>query len=114
VQYAYARIRSMLRKELPKGSETGNDLSPLEKQLLITLERFPAIIQQAGQEMNPSVIAGYVFALAKLYNSFYAEHSVLNAENAIKKELRLQLSQMTVQVIQSGMALLGIRVPERM
>jgi arginyl-tRNA synthetase len=114
IQYAYARIKSMLRKELPKTSEIGADLFPLEKQLIITLERYPSIIQQAGLEMNPSVIAGYVFTLAKLYNSFYTEHSVLNAETPVKKELRLQLSQMTVHVIQSAMALMGIRVPERM
>jgi arginyl-tRNA synthetase len=114
IQYAYARIKSMLRKELPKTSEIGADLFPLEKQLIITLERYSSIIQQAGLEMNPSVIAGYVFALAKLFNSFYTEHSVLNAETPVKKELRLQLSQMTVHVIQSAMALMGIRVPERM
>jgi arginyl-tRNA synthetase len=114
IQYAYARIKSILRKELPKTSEIGADLFPLEKQLIITLERYPSIIQQAGIEMNPSMIAGYVFALAKLYNSFYTEHSVLNAETPVKKELRLQLSQMTVHVIQAAMALMGIRVPERM
>jgi arginyl-tRNA synthetase len=114
IQYAYARIKSMLRKELPKGGNIGADLLPLEKQLVLTLEQYPAILQQACAEMNPSVIAGYVFTLAKLYNSFYTEHSVLNAETPIKKELRLQLSQMTVNVIKSSMGILGIRVPERM
>jgi arginyl-tRNA synthetase len=114
IQYAHARIKAILRKEQPQNGDIGNSLLPLEKQLLLTLERYPAIIAQAGAEMNPSVIAGYVFALAKLFNSFYAEHSVLNAESAIKKELRLQVSQLTVQVIKSGMALLGIKVPERM
>jgi arginyl-tRNA synthetase len=114
IQYAHARIKAILRKEQPANSDIGNDLSPLEKQLLLTLERYPAIIEQAGAEMNPSVIAGYVFTLAKLYNSFYTEHSVLNAESATKKELRLRLSQITVNVIKSAMALLGIKVPERM
>jgi arginyl-tRNA synthetase len=64
--------------------------------------------------MNPSVIAGYLFTIAKGYNSFYAEHSVLNAESPEKKELRLQISQLTVTVIKSAMELLGIKVPERM
>lgn len=114
IQYAYARIKSMLRKELPQGGNIGGELLPLEKQLVLTLEQYPAILQQACAEMNPSVIAGYVFALAKLYNSFYTEHSVLNAETPGKKELRLQLSQLTVNVIKSAMALMGIRVPERM
>jgi arginyl-tRNA synthetase len=114
VQYPYARIRAVLRKETPQGNEVGTDLLPLEKQQLLLLEKYPDIIKQAGEEMNPSVIAGYVFALAKAYNSFYTELSVLNAETPAKKELRLQLSQMTGNVIQSGMALLGIKVSERM
>ncbi|THU37987.1 arginine--tRNA ligase [Niastella caeni] len=114
IQYAYARMQSIFRQELPKGGEIGADLLPLEKQLIITLERYADVLQQAGAEMNPSVIAGYAFALAKLFNSFYNEHKVLKAESAEKKELRLQLSQMTAHVIKSGMALLGIRVPERM
>jgi arginyl-tRNA synthetase len=114
IQYAYARTQSIFRQELPAGGEIGADLLPLEKQLIITLERYAAIIKQAGDEMNPSVIAGYVFSLAKLFNSFYNEHSVLKAETPAKKELRLQIIQMTSHVIKSGMALMGIRVPERM
>ncbi|MFM2338942.1 MAG: hypothetical protein RL115_2135, partial [Bacteroidota bacterium] len=65
-------------------------------------------------EHNPSVIAIYVFNLAKLFNTFYTEHSVLNAETEEKKELRLRLASMTASVIASGMGLLGIKVPERM
>jgi arginyl-tRNA synthetase len=107
-------MQSIFRKELPKGSGIGADLLPLEKQMIITLERYSDIINQAGVEMNPSVIAGYVFTLAKLFNSFYNEHQVLKAESDSKKELRLQISKMTAHVIKSGMALLGIRVPERM
>ena len=64
--------------------------------------------------MNPGVVANYVYHLAKLFNSFYTEHSVMNAENNEKKELRLQLSLLTATVIKSAMALLGISVPERM
>jgi arginyl-tRNA synthetase len=64
--------------------------------------------------MNPSVIANYVFGLAQGFNSFVTELRILTAENEEKKELRLQLAQMTVNVIKSGMGLLGIKVPERM
>ncbi|MDZ4807137.1 MAG: DALR anticodon-binding domain-containing protein, partial [Bacteroidota bacterium] len=78
------------------------------------LEQYPGIIEQAVSEHNPSVIAIYVFTLAKSFNTFYTEHSVMNAESAEKKQLRLQLSAMTANVIASGMSLLGIRVPERM
>ena len=114
IQYTYARIKSILRKDAPKGTSIGNDLLPLEKELLIDLERYPSIIDQASQEMNPGVVANYIYHLAKLFNSFYAEHRVVTAETEEKKELRLQICQLTANVIKSGMGLLGITVPERM
>jgi arginyl-tRNA synthetase len=115
VQYTYARIRSILRKAVAgsRKYETGS-LLKLEKQLLILLEQYPVIIQQAADEHNPSVIAIYIFNLAKSFNTFYTEHSVVNAESEEKKQLRLQLSEMTANVIASGMELLGIKAPERM
>ncbi|WP_207512735.1 arginine--tRNA ligase [Longitalea luteola] len=114
VQYAYARTQSVLRQEKPTGGNVGTDLLPLEKELILTLERYTDILQQAGSEMNPSVIANYVFLIAKTFNALWNAHSFLKAESAAKKELRLQLTQMCAHVIKSGMALLGIRVPERM
>lgn len=120
VQYTYARIRSILRKVAVDQSvikmdnlQSGN-LLPLERQLILMLEKYTTVIADAGNEMNPSVIANYVFNLAKLYNSFYTEHSVANAETEEKKKLRLSLSVMTAGVIKSGLQLLGIKVPERM
>ena len=114
IQYTYARIKSILRKETLERKTLTGGLLPLEKQVLYVLEQFPSIIRDAAQELNPSVIANYLFLLAKTYNSFYTEHSVANAENADKKNLRLQLSVMTSGVLKSGMQLLGINVPERM
>jgi len=115
IQYAYARIRSILRKETAGGqTPVGGSLLPLERALTITLEKYPSVIEQAGVEMSPSVIAGYAFELAKTFNSFYAEHKIANAETPEKKELRLQLSHLTATVLKSAMALLGIRMPERM
>ena len=116
VQYTYARIKSILRKGKADTGYvlTSHELLPGERQLIILLEQFPVILEQAVEEHNPSVIAGYVFTLAKTYNTFYAEHSVMNAESADKKELRLRLSEMTANIISSGMHMLGIRVPERM
>ena len=93
---------------------TSDELLPGERQLIILLEQFPVILEQAAEDHNPSVIAVYVFTLAKTYNTFYAEHSVLNAESTDKKELRLRLSEMTANIISSGMHMLGIQVPERM
>ncbi|MGQ0739403.1 MAG: arginine--tRNA ligase [Bacteroidota bacterium] len=116
VQYTHARIKSILRKQSGVGSResVASSLLKLEKDLIILLEQYPTVLEQAVAEHNPSVIAIYVFNLAKAFNTFYTEHSVMNAELEEKKQLRLQLSEMTANVIASGMGLLGIRVPERM
>ncbi|MDO9375032.1 MAG: arginine--tRNA ligase [Ferruginibacter sp.] len=120
VQYTHARIRSILRKEGITGSGISDpfskeeELLKLEKNVLITLEQYPAAIRQACVEQDPSVIANYVFNVAKTFNSFYTEHSVSNAETPGKKALRLRLAVMTANTLKSGMKLLGIRVPERM
>jgi arginyl-tRNA synthetase len=114
VQYTHARIRSILRKEQPQHTPITASLLKLEKELIVALEQYPAVIEQAGEELNPSLIAVYAFNLAKTFNSFYKEHSIINAETPEKKELRLQLAQLTANVIKSGMGLLGINVPEQM
>jgi arginyl-tRNA synthetase len=117
IQYTHARIKSILRKQEGQPGVKTNITSPLlklEKDLMIALEQYPTIIEQAVSEHNPSVIAIYVFQLAKAFNTFYTEHSVMNAETPEKKDLRLKLSEMTANVIASGMGLLGIKVPERM
>jgi arginyl-tRNA synthetase len=116
VQYAYARIKSILRKE-SVGEYAGFEktvLLPLEKELLISLEKYSSVLQQSCIEMNPSLVANYVFSIAKTFNSFYSEHSIGRAESEYKKQLRLRICVMTAHVIQSSMHLLGIRVPERM
>ena len=117
VQYTHARIKSILRKEPLAANQpplAGNDLLKLEKEVIVILEQYPDAIQQACIENNPSAIAMYVFNLAKIFNSFYTEHSIANAETTTKKQLRLQLAVMTANTLKSGMELLGIRVPERM
>jgi arginyl-tRNA synthetase len=115
VQYTYARIRSILRKEpFEVRAMEPTPLLKLEKEIIVTLEQFESALQQAAKELNPSVIAIYVFNLAKTFNSFYTAHSIGNAETHEKKQLRLQLAVMTSNVIKKGMQLLGIQVPERM
>lgn len=115
VQYSYARIQSILRKE-PVTNEpiSYSALLPLETELLLSMEQFSSIIQQAAAEHNPSLVAIYVFNLAKTFNSFYTAHSIANAESAEKKQLRLQLASMVSHILKTGMGLLGIAVPERM
>ena len=119
IQYTYARIKSILRKfnelEIKNYAiEINQPLLKLERELTITLEQFPVIIDDAANENDPSKIAIYVFELAKTFNSFYVEHSIANAENEEKKALRIQLAQFTSNTIKTAMNLLGIDVPERM
>ncbi|MCU0374469.1 MAG: arginine--tRNA ligase [Chitinophagaceae bacterium] len=118
VQYTYARIQSVLKKaeyigETEKNLTVG-ELLPLEKEQIRLLEQFPATVRQACTELSPAVIANYVYAVAKTFNSFYAGHSIKNAENEAKRQLRLEISYLTGVVIRNGMQLLGIAVPERM
>lgn len=116
IQYTHARIKSILRKEPATGNGklSMSSLLKLEKDLLVLLEQYSTIVKQAADEFNPSVIAIYAFNVAKAYNTFYTEHSVLNAESEEKKQLRIQLCQLAANVIKDAMGLLGIRVPERM
>ncbi|MEO5892040.1 MAG: DALR anticodon-binding domain-containing protein, partial [Ferruginibacter sp.] len=123
VQYTYARIKSILRKEadafdaLNKHAENIKNesiLLPLEKEMIVQLEQYPTVLEQACAEFNPSLITNFVFDLSKTFNSFYDQHSIAKAESELKKQLRLQIAGMTANTIKSGMQLMGIRVPERM
>lgn len=115
IQYTYARIKSILRKEEILSSESSQpSLLKLERGILVILEKYPSVIIQAAKELNPSVVANYIFETARIFNTFYSEHSISNAETTEKKQLRLRLAVMTSNVIKSGMQLLGINVPERM
>jgi arginyl-tRNA synthetase len=116
IQYTHARIRSVLRKFTADNSTltVNSELLKLEKELIVSLERFETTIEQAATEMNPSLIAIYAFQLAQSFNSFYTEHSIANAETAEKKQLRLQIAALTATTLKNAMALLNIKVPERM
>ncbi|HEU4634498.1 MAG TPA: arginine--tRNA ligase, partial [Flavisolibacter sp.] len=117
IQYTHARIKSILRKEAVDDSKSpaqSSALLPLEKQMLLWLDQYPEIVQQAAIEHNPASVANYIYSVAQLYNTFYTAHSVLKAESDEKKQLRLRLSQLTATTIKEAMGLLGIRVPERM
>jgi arginyl-tRNA synthetase len=116
VQYTHARIKSVLRNETASQQvpTIGESLLPKEKELIVLLEQYTTILEQALQEHNPSVIAIYVFNVAQSYNTFYTKHKIIKAESEEKKQLRLQICELTANTIASGMALLGIRVPERM
>ena len=115
IQYTYARIKSILRKEPAQATSSEKiKLEKLEKELLLLLDQYSDTVQQAAVELSPAVIANYIYSVAQTYNSFYTVHSVLKAETEEQKQLRLQLCQLTSNVIKHAMGLMGIRVPERM
>jgi arginyl-tRNA synthetase len=114
IQFTYARTRSILRREGTATGQPASDLLPLEKAVLVELERFPSVLDEAAEEHDPSKLAIYLFAVAKTFTAFLTEHSIAHAETENKKTLRLQLAQLTAHVLKKGMELLGIHVPERM
>ena len=78
------------------------------------LDGYPQIIEASAKEHSPAQIANYIYDLAKMYNKFYHEETILKAEDETVKSFRLQLSAATANVIKKGMRLLGIEVPEKM
>lgn len=114
IQYTHARIKSILRKTGTNNAFEKQALLPLEKSLIKTLSNFNEVINESALQLDPSKIAIYAFELAKLFNSFYAEHSIANAETEVKKALRIQLAIITAATLAKAMQTLGIKVPEQM
>ena len=118
IQYTHARIRSVLNKAAESGievsSEPGYPMNQKEKELAKMITRFPEVVKLAGDEMNPAVIANYCYELAREFNQFYHDFSILKADTIEEKRFRLLISELVCRVIAKGMGLLGINVPERM
>jgi len=118
IQYTYARICSVSRKakEMSLEPALADKIIPLEKEieLIKLISHFPETVEIAGKELNPSLIANYVYELAKEFNQFYHDYSILSAETDETRQYRLMLSIVTGNTIKSAMSLLGIEVPERM
>ena len=118
IQYTYARIRSVLRRAHEQGFDKA-DYSAVEPNakevaLIQRLGDFPSVVQEAGRNYSPALIANYTYELVKEYNQFYHDCSILREEDAAVRSLRLALSDATARTVKTGMALLGINVPERM
>lgn len=120
IQYTYARIRSVLRKAEELGyraqvqEQLADRLSDKELSLIKNLYEFPVVVKEAGNSYSPAVIANYVYELAKEYNQFYHDYSVLYETNSDLRDFRILLSDQTAKVIRMALYLLGIEVPERM
>ncbi|MDR2138599.1 MAG: arginine--tRNA ligase [Tannerella sp.] len=121
IQYAHARIRSVLRKAEEQGWVlSGESLSPetpltdREEALIQRVADFAAVVREAGETCSPACIANYVYDLVREYNQFYHDCSILNEPDESVRRERLALSAKVAEIIRSGMSLLGIEVPERM
>jgi arginyl-tRNA synthetase len=119
IQYTYARIAAILRKAeksefVIKLPEVGAEMQPSEIELINMLYQYPSRVEEAGNTFSPSLIAQYVYDLAKAFNSLYAEVSILGEENVEKKQTRVVLAKAVSKTILHATNLLGISVPERM
>ena len=119
IQYTHARICSVLRKAAESdidytGRVVGIDYLKEEIELIKTLSDYPSVVASAGENFAPSIIGAYIYDLAKSFNSYYHDHSIMREENVKVRQMRLQLASEVARVIRTGMALLGIEVPERM
>ncbi len=120
IQYTYARIRSILRRAEAEGTVLPAQLAPTmplnekEIELVQKISEFGAAVEQAGKDYSPNGIANYCYELTKAFNQFYHDYSILSADTADEKTVRLVLAKNVAKTLRNGMALLGIEVPERM
>jgi arginyl-tRNA synthetase len=116
LQYAYARIRSILRKagEARPAAHPELDLHVAERALGLHVDAFAETVAEAAKEYAPHKLAAYLYQLASLYTTFYDKCPVLKAETPQQVQNRLFLCDVTARTLHRGMALLGIRTPERL
>ncbi len=119
IQYVHARIRSILRQADSDGivqptGVTVPELAEVERQLIFLLSQYPQRLAEAGADYAPSYLAQYAYELAKTFNQFYDQLTVLKEPDAAKRAFRLQLSVLVGETIKKAMYLLGISVPEQM
>lgn len=119
IQYTHARICSVIRKAQDNGITFGNeipvtDMHAKEKMLLVNIYNWPALLEQAAINRSPAMIANYIYDLAKDFNQFYQECSIMKEDDAKRREFRLQLADMTAKLLRNASGLLGISMPEKM
>lgn len=114
IQYAHARIKSLLAKAGELSTLSQVEINSIEKELMKQLIEFPLVIDEAAKDLSPALIANYTYELVKLFNQFYQNVPILIEEDSAKKNMRLILSKNVAKVIATSMNLLGIQVPNRM
>ncbi len=117
IQYTHARIKSILRKAADLGftpSLSGATFSEKEIQIIKLLNTFPDKIAEGGKEHSPAIIANYCYDLAKEFNQYYHEVSILKESDQALRDQRLMMILQIAKVLSTGMGILGITLPERM
>lgn len=119
IQYVHARVRSILRKAVelgmvPTGAVPAVALDEVEQQLIFLLSQFPQRVSEAAEDLAPSYLAQYAYDLARTFNQFYDRLSILQEDDADKRQTRLVLANAVAETIKRTMGLLGIDVPEQM
>ncbi|MEU2830292.1 arginine--tRNA ligase [Streptomyces lavendulae] len=117
LQYAYARIRSILRKSGDRSpvAHPELELAPAERTLGLHLDGFGALVEEAAAEYAPHKLAAYLYQLSSLFTTFYSECPVIKPEpELVVGENRLFLCELTARTLSKGMSLLGIRTPEKL
>ena len=112
IQYTYARIQSLLRKNTNKKDFSDVKFSEKERSIIIHLNDFSNVLLNAYSNLNPALVANYVYDLVKLYNSFYQSSTVIGNDEI--NSFRILLSKNVGDYIKKSMSLLGIDVPNRM
>ena len=117
IQYTHARICSILRKAKEAGVDMSlqcGDMLPVEVEIVKALCDYPNVVAAAGEAFAPSFIANYAYELAKRFNGYYHDYSIMREENAAIRSMRVRLAACVADVLKSAMNLLGINVPDRM
>jgi arginyl-tRNA synthetase len=116
IQYTYARIQSVLRKYGKEVPEINTDLalSKIEKEIVQAILTYPSIISEAANNLSPALVANYIYDLVKAFNHFYQTTPILKVDDLQVLEFRIALSAKVAGIVKSGMALLGIEVPDKM
>lgn len=117
IQYTHARIKSILRKAEEQNipaSFTHSYLNPVEVEIIKMLNNFPVKISEAGEAHSPALVANYCYDLAKEFNRYYHEVSILKEENESVRSQRLILIDSISRILSRGMGILGIELPDRM
>jgi arginyl-tRNA synthetase len=117
IQYTFVRIISLLKKSEDFDNEFNIEdlkINSKELEVLKFISNFPDILEQSAKELSPYLLANYLYSLVKSYNSFYQDHPIITEDNYDLRNFRVQMSKLVSEIIEKGMNILGIEMPDRM